>query len=43
MARDGGLRLGKHLAQKQQLQLVASLRCGRRHSQIAGNTYNVYF
>lgn len=25
MARDGGLRLGKHLAQEQQLQLVASL------------------
>lgn len=37
-SREGGLRLGKHLAQKRRFQPVASLRCGRQHSQIAGNT-----
>lgn len=37
-SRDGGLRLGKHLAQERRFQLVASLRYRRLHSQIAGNT-----
>ena len=37
-SRDGGLRLGKHLAQERRFQPVASLRYRRLHSQIAGNT-----
>lgn len=37
-ARDGGLRFGKPFRRKVCRQLHASLRCGRRHSQIAGNS-----
>ena len=38
-ARDGGLRIGKHLAGKSQSKRLASPRCGGQHSQIAGTTY----
>ena len=37
-ARDGGLRIGKHLAGKSQSKRLASPRCGGQHSQIAGIT-----
>jgi len=37
-ARDGGLRVGKHLAGKSQYKILASPRCGGQHSQIAGTT-----
>ena len=38
-AREGGLRVGKHLAGKSQYKILASPRCGGQHSQIAGTTY----
>jgi hypothetical protein len=37
-ARDGGLRVGKHLAGKNQSKRLVSPRCGGQHSQIAGTT-----
>jgi len=37
-AREGGLRVGKHLAGKSQYKILASPRCGGQHSQIAGTT-----
>ena len=40
-ARDGGLRFGKPFRRKVCRQLHASLRCGRRHSQIAGNSRKI--
>jgi len=37
-ARDGGLRVGKHFAGKNQSKRLVSPRCGGQHSQIAGTT-----
>ncbi len=37
-ARDGGLRFGEPFCQKVNMQIFASLRCGRQHSQIAGTS-----
>lgn len=37
-SRDGGLRVGKHLADKNQSKRLVSPRCGGQHSQIAGIT-----
>ena len=39
-ARDGGLRFGEsqNISPKSQYKILASLRCGRQHSQIAGTT-----
>jgi len=38
-SRDGGLRVGKHLADKNQSKRLVSPRCGGQHSQIAGITF----
>ncbi len=37
-ARDGGLRFGEPFCQKVNMQIFASLRCGRQHPQIAGTS-----
>lgn len=37
-SREGGLRFGEPFCQKVNMQIFASLRCGRQHSQIAGTS-----